>query len=404
MKKITTSLCLILLGIASSVSAQNVWTGTTTPTTTTGSVGIGNTAPTARLDINSGPGNSALKINHGYTMFSGTNVANITEVYSRVTNIIPPVDPVLINWLSIGGVFGLRSLSNSVNENRMMYNDNLGNVKSSGIVLYSSPSFGNGTVMNSIQGVAYLNFLNGGNGSAVGGVTVLGNGNNELYVTGRFQAALEARAQSFISTSDRRLKDNIKPLKGLSPNLLNIESYSYTFKKKEGENRTEDKLHFGFIAQEVEKQFPNLVSIDEKGNYALNYVEFIPLLLNELKEQKSEINDLKSKMEAMEEKINALSGNKVSNPESQTVSSTVSLEQNAPNPFNQETVIKFNAGDGNASIGIYDLSGRQMQVIPVKKGEKQITVSARTLSPGTYLYNLVVNGKPVASKKMIVTN
>ncbi|EJL69027.1 tail fiber domain-containing protein [Chryseobacterium populi] len=404
MKKITTSLCLLLFGVTFSVSAQNVWTGTTTPTTTTGSVGIGNTAPTTRLDINSGPGISALKINHGYTMFSGTNVANIIEVYNRVTNIIPPVDPVLINWLSTGGVFGLRTLSNSLNENRIVYNDNLGNVKSSGIVLYSSPSFGNGTVMNSIQGVAYLNFLNGGNGSATGGVTVLGNGNNELYVSGRFQAALEARAQSFISTSDRRLKDNIRPLKGLSPNLLNIESYSYTFKKKEGENRTEDKLHFGFIAQEVEKQFPNLVSIDEKGNYALNYVEFIPLLLNELKEQKSEINDLKSKMEALEEKINALSGNKVSNPENQTVSSTVFLEQNAPNPFNRETVIKFNAGEGNASIGIYDLSGRQMQMIPVKKGETQISVSARTLSPGTYLYNLVVNGKPVASKKMIVTN
>ncbi|WP_370896895.1 tail fiber domain-containing protein [Chryseobacterium gossypii] len=403
MKKMKTSLCLLLLGIASSVSAQNVWTGTATPTTTSGNVGIGNTAPTARLDINSGPGTSALKINHGYTMFSGTNVPNIMEVYSRVTNIIPPVDPVLINWLSIGGVFGLRSLSNSVNENRIVYNDNLGNIKSSGIVFYSSPSFGNGTIMNSLRGVAYLNFLNGGNGTSTGGVTLLGNGNNELYIDGRLQVALEARAQSFISTSDRRLKENIKPLKSLSPNLLNIESYSYTFKKKEGENRSGDQLHFGFIAQEVEKEFPNLVSIDEKGNYGLNYVEFIPLLLNELKAQKSEINDLKSKMEALEEKINALSGNRNTSRDNQ-ISSSVSLEQNAPNPFSEETIIKFNAEDGAASINIYDLNGRQLQVIPVKKGEKQVIVSARTLSPGTYLYSLVVNGKPVASKKMIVTD
>lgn len=325
------------------------------------------------------------------------------EVYSRVTNIIPPVDPVLINWLSIGGVFGLRSLSNSVNENRIVYNDNLGNIKSSGIVFYSSPSFGNGTIMNSLRGVAYLNFLNGGNGTSTGGVTLLGNGNNELYIDGRLQVALEARAQSFISTSDRRLKENIKPLKSLSPNLLNIESYSYTFKKKEGENRSGDQLHFGFIAQEVEKEFPNLVSIDEKGNYGLNYVEFIPLLLNELKAQKSEINDLKSKMEALEEKVNALSGNRNTSGDNQ-ISSSVSLEQNAPNPFSEETIIKFNAEDGAASINIYDLNGRQLQVIPVKKGEKQVIVSARTLSPGTYLYSLVVNGKPVASKKMIVTD
>lgn len=405
MKKITTSLCLLLLGVTLSVSAQNVWTGTTTPTTTGGAVGIGNTAPTARLDINSGSAISALKINHGYKVLNGTNVPNIIEVYNQVTNIIPPVNPVLINWLSYGGTFGLLSLSNAANESRMMYNDNLGNVRSSGIAMYSSPSFGNGTIINSIRGVAYLNFLNGGNGSPTGGVTVLGNGNNELYVDGRLQVSFEARAQSFISTSDRRLKDNIKPLKETPGNLFNLNTYSYTFKpKKESEAKPDTRLHFGLIAQEVEKEFPNLVSIDEKGNYALNYIEIIPLLLNELKDQKNEIKDLKAKMDAMEAKINAIIDNKNNSSSILSVATAYSLEQNAPNPFSQETVIRFNAGDANATIAIYDLSGRQMQSIPVKKGEKQINVSARSLTPGTYIYNLVANGKIIDSKKMIVTN
>ncbi|ASK30092.1 hypothetical protein CEY12_08180 [Chryseobacterium sp. T16E-39] len=406
MKKITTSLFLLFSGITMFVSAQtNVWTGTATPTTTTsGNVGIGVATPAARLDISSGSAISAVKINHFYKPFLGSNVANIVEIYNQATNIIPPVNPVLINWLSTGGTFGLLSLSNAANESRMMYNDNLGNVRSSGITMYSSPSFGNGTIINSIRGVAYFNFLNGGNGSSTGGVTLLGNGNNELYVDGRFQVALEARAQSFISTSDRRLKDNIKPLKEISGNLFNLNTYSYTFKpKKDLESRADTRVHFGLIAQEVEKEFPNLVSIDEKGNYALNYIEIIPLLLNELKDQKSEIKELKSKMDEMEAKINAISSKGTSYEMVKTTGS-FSLEQNVPNPFNQETVIRFNVNDNNAAIGVYDLSGRQMELIPIKKGEKQITLSARTLSPGTYLYNLVVNGKTVDSKKMIVTN
>ncbi|MBK1897427.1 tail fiber domain-containing protein [Chryseobacterium paridis] len=405
MKKITTSLCLLLLGVTLSVSAQtNVWTGTTTPTTTSGNVGIAVATPAARLDISSNNTISALKINHGYRILNGSNVPNIIEVYNQASNLIGSV-PTLINWLSYGGVFGLVSLSNTANESRMMYNDNLGNVRSSGIAMYSSPSFGNGTIINSIRGIAYLNFLNGGNGSPTGGVTLLGNGNNELYVDGRFQAALEVRAQSFISTSDRRLKDNIKPLKETSGNLFNLNTYSYTFKpKKDSETKADSKLHFGLIAQEVEKEFPNLVSVDEKGNYALNYIEIIPLLLNELKEQKNEIKDLKSKMDAMEAKISAITGGKNVSSEMSATATSYILEQNVPNPFNQEAVIRFNVNDNNAAIGVYDLSGRQMQLIPVKKGEKQISISARTLSPGTYIYNLVTNGKIIDSKKMIVTN
>ncbi|KXH85150.1 tail fiber domain-containing protein [Chryseobacterium kwangjuense] len=417
MKQIRTSLSLLLLSAAAfTVSAQNVWTGTTTPTTTTGSVGIGNTAPTSRLDINSGSSISGLKINHVYRMF-GSNAPNIVEIYNQVGNILPPVDPVMINWLSYGGVFGLRSLSNAANESRMMYNDNLGNLKSSSLVMYSSPSFGNGTSINSIRGVAYLNFLNGGNGSPSGFGTVSG-GANGIYMA-RLGIGVDAsstydldvlfgtvRAQAFVTSSDKRLKDNIQPLKELSPNLMNIKSYSYTFKNnQEGEKKADtQKLHFGFIAQEVEKEFPNLVSIDEKGNYALNYIEFIPLLLNELKDQKKEINDLKERMAALEAKINGAPVTSKMVPGKEISASSFSLEQNVPNPFNQETVIRFNAAGDNVSIGIYDLAGRQLQTIPVKKGEKQISVSARTLTPGTYIYNLQVDGKLIDSKKMIVTN
>ncbi|MCT2561711.1 tail fiber domain-containing protein [Chryseobacterium herbae] len=400
MRPIKTSLCVFLLsGAFFSISAQSVWTGTTTM----GNVGIGNTAPVAKLDINSGPAVSALKINHGYTR-TIPNVTNIIEVYNQNFSLLNPPS-VLINWLSKDGVFGLRSLSNTTNENRMVYNDNLGNLKSSVIELYSNPYFNNGTVINSIRHVSKLDFVNAYTGDSFGGVDLMSKGNNELWVVGGLDVMFNVKASSFITTSDRRLKDNIQPLKDLSPNLLNIKSYSYTFKeKKEGEKRNDSqKLHYGFIAQEVEKEFPNLVSIDEKGNYALNYIEFIPLLLNELKEQKSEIKDLKERMAALEAKINGVSETRKALVDKPAASSSFSLEQNVPNPFNQETVIRFNAAGENVSIVVFDMGGRQLQSIPVKKGEKQISISARALTPGTYIYNLQADGKLIDSKKMIVT-
>lgn len=385
-----------------SVSSQSVWTGTTVPTTTSGNVGIANTTPAARLDIVGSSSVSSLKIKQSYNTLGGS-VANISEIYTQAANIFPTPPPILVNWLSTGGVFGLRSLSNTANESRMMYSDNAGNVKSSGITVYSSPTFGDGTIINSVQGIAYLHFLDNGTGTNNGGVMLMAN-DFELFVNNKLQAFNTITAPSFFQTSDKRLKENIAPLEMPFSKLSNIKSYSYTFKDREGEGgKSDGRTHFGFIAQDVEKEFPNLVNIDKKGNYSLNYVEFIPLLLNEIKDQKNEINELKVKMESLETKMDAiLEGKKSTNKEVSVLN--VSLEQNVPNPFNQEAVIKFNANGNNAFIGIYDLSGRQVEKLPIKKGEKQVVVSAHRLAPGTYLYNLVVDGKMLDSKKMIVTN
>ena len=57
-----------------------------------------------------------------------------------------------------------------------------------------------------------------------------------------------------------------------------------------------------------------------------------------------------------------------------------------------------------ANIFIYDMSGKQVQAIPVnERGETNITVYASDLSAGMYIYTLVVDGKVVVTRKMIVS-
>lgn len=50
------------------------------------------------------------------------------------------------------------------------------------------------------------------------------------------------------------------------------------------------------------------------------------------------------------------------------------------------------------------MSGKQVQSLPVaERGETDITVYARDLSAGMYIYTLVVDGKVSVTRRMIIT-
>jgi len=94
--------------------------------------------------------------------------------------------------------------------------------------------------------------------------------------------------------SDIRLKTNIKSIdETLSNKLFDLKPTEFTYKNDE-----KNKTHYGFIAQDMEKVFPDLVSEkpDEHTDdlLSVNYLELIPLLVSSIKEMKNEINELKS--------------------------------------------------------------------------------------------------------------
>jgi hypothetical protein len=82
------------------------------------------------------------------------------------------------------------------------------------------------------------------------------------------------------------------------------------------------------------------------------------------------------------------------------------LQQNVPNPFNQQTVINFTVAEnaGVATMAIYDLNGRQIRAEQLnQRGNGQYVINANELAPGMYIYTLIVDGKAADSKRMIVT-
>lgn len=116
-------------------------------------------------------------------------------------------------------------------------------------------------------------------------------GINDLYIPGDIYID-----GSVIHTSDVYLKDNISSLnKDKINKLMNLQTKQFTFK-----DDSSKQTHYGFIAQEFENEYPELVFIKPdktlKNIKAINYLEIIPLLVNKIQLMQEEINELKCKL------------------------------------------------------------------------------------------------------------
>ena len=89
--------------------------------------------------------------------------------------------------------------------------------------------------------------------------------------------------------SDARLKSNIISLGGTLAKLLMIDGKSYTMKTNESQSK------IGLLAQDVQKAFPELVKTanDSDKTLSVNYQGMIPVLINAIKEQQKQIDELK---------------------------------------------------------------------------------------------------------------
>ena len=93
-----------------------------------------------------------------------------------------------------------------------------------------------------------------------------------------------------VVSSDARLKSNIVSLGSTLPKLLQIDGKSYEMKGKQ---------KIGVLAQEIKEVFPELVTKDDNEMLAVNYQGLVPVLINALKEQQSEIDELKDLVQSL---------------------------------------------------------------------------------------------------------
>jgi hypothetical protein len=231
---------------------------------------------------------------------------------------------------------------------------------------------------------------------------------------------------------------------------------------KIGRDAKEKIRYTGFLAQEVEKAAKKIgydfsgvdAPQNDKSLYGLRYAEFtVPLVkavqelngkMEEMKPsnldslmtalatqqalneaQQTELAAQKAQIEALERMMREILANQrqfegdlqqccfdhsdatgTSTVNQQSTIDNPRLEQNIPNPFHENTTIKYYLPNSTrtANITISDLSGVQLKTFDLSggKGFGQVLISGGAFAAGTYIYTLTVDGKVVDSKRMVL--
>lgn len=125
-----------------------------------------------------------------------------------------------------------------------------------------------------------------------------------LHVNG--DAAKTTGSTTWIISSDRRLKDiNGNYNKGLAE-IMALQPIRYNYKKDNPRQLPSDKEQVGFIAQDVQKVFPEAVSEREDGYLDFDIHPINVAYVNAIKELKAENEELVTKVKDLESRLKKL--------------------------------------------------------------------------------------------------
>lgn len=229
--------------------------------------------------------------------------------------------------------------------------------------------------------------------------------------------------------SDEKLKQNIKDFSGAMDIITRLHPRQYEYRRDANYTlmNLPKGIHFGLIAQDVEKLLPNLVKettfFTAKSNpsrseelknmadiefKALNYTELIPVIIKGMQEQQQTIHDLQQTNDQLQQQMNELKQMILASSNSSEATSNTNaawLLQNAPNPFNQNTTIQcyVQASIKQPRLLVYNAGGQLMKSFSLSKGMNSVTINAGSLSSGQYSYTLLADGKKVDTKSMVLT-
>ncbi len=247
--------------LQTTAAAASGWTkvsGFVTCRDTTDKVGIGSSSPTAKLDVWTSS-NTALKLaNAGstsnFTLSASNSAGTCGKFQAGNGSTGYPAIPVGVAGYGFGTFGGGRFVADS---------------SGTGMVAQSK---GAGPAAEGWAfGTGYSGWFHGGQGVRIDG---------NLCYTGSAGAC-----------SDVRYKRDVAPLSGSLARVMQLQGITYRWKLDEyPDHGFDNRTHLGFVAQEVEELYPEMVMTDKDGYKSVDYGRLTPALVEAIKEQQQEIS------------------------------------------------------------------------------------------------------------------
>jgi len=231
-------------------------------------------------------------------------------------------------------------------------------------------------------------------------------------------------SSTWVIASDKRLKTNVKSYtKGLDI-IRKLELVTYEYNGQGGTPNGEKGI--GVIAQDFQKLLPDAVKpftfVNKENGVKEEYLgvdfhELFMIYANAIKELDKQVTDQAKQIEALKSQLaSCCSKDQASTSPSGLSSLNVAssgngatrLLQNIPNPFTEKTEIGFTIASATKeiTISIFDMQGTLLKTfdhLSVTDGKGSITISGNELKAGMYMYSLIIDGKEIDTKRMILT-
>ena len=168
--------------------------------------------------------------------------------------------------------------------------------------------------------------------------------------------------------------------------------------RKDAEEASRKRI--GFLAQDVEKVLPELVKTDEDGVKSIDYIGFIPLLVESINEMRLTIQEQQNEIEMLQsllsvETKSTLRSTSTGNPDMVEGAKLynragASVSYTLPSTFS------------NAYLQVFDISGRVVKKITLTIANDIVDINPSEIGYGTFVYALYVDGQKADTLKKFV--
>ena len=257
-----------------------------------GNVGIGVTSPQTNLHINNDTSNS-----YGTLRLEGSNRGGIIEMY----NATYPVSKIQTDQSGNIGIYTSGAFAGSTLTEKLAITT-LGNVAIGGTLGADSQFRVELKPAATILAGLRIGYNSTSNNYFDGDNQYFRNGLGSINRMSLNATALTVKGDviAYGTPSDKRLKENIKPIESALDKVSKLQGVTFDWKKQNPQDDKELtrnwKNDIGFIAQDVQKVIPELVRENEDGMLSMRHQGIAPILLEAIKEQQKQIEDLQAQI------------------------------------------------------------------------------------------------------------